>query len=360
MLSRLVLTDFRNHEDAAIEPGPGFVVLTGENGAGKTNILEAVSLLAPGRGLRRAPLGEMARQGGSGGFGVAAAISAEVDIATGTQASAPERRIVRIQSAPVAATALAEWLTILWLTPAMDRLFVDPASERRRFLDRLTLALKPGHAIHSNRYEAAMRARNRLLAEANEGTRPADPEWLTALETQMAEHGAAIDDARREAVAALGERLAAQVEGPFARAGLTLDGWTGSGVALAGDLARGRGRDMAAGRTLAGPHRTDLAVTHLGKRQAAALCSTGEQKALLLGIVLAHADLVAERVGRAPVLLLDEVAAHLDPTRRAALFDRLAGKGQVWMTGTEASLFDGIGVAGSWLTVADGRVARQT
>jgi DNA replication and repair protein RecF len=351
MLSRLVLTDFRNHADAAIEPGPGFVVLTGENGAGKTNILEAVSLLAPGRGLRRAPLGEMARQGGSGGFGVAAAISGEVDIATGTQPSAPERRIVRIQGAPVAATALAEWLTVLWLTPAMDRLFVEPAGERRRFLDRLTLALNPGHAVHSNRYEAAMRARNRLLAEASDGTRAADPEWLTALEAQMAEHGAAIDEARREAVAALADALADQPEGPFARAGLMLEGWTGEGAMLAAELARGRGRDMAAGRTLAGPHRTDLAVTHLGKQQPAALCSTGEQKALLLGIVLAHGDLVAGRTGQPPVLLLDEVAAHLDPYRRAALFERLAGKGQVWMTGTESALFDEVGAAAFRMTL---------
>jgi DNA replication and repair protein RecF len=343
MLSRLVLTDFRNHADAMIEPGPGFVVLTGENGAGKTNVLEAVSLLAPGRGLRRAALGEMARQGGSGGFGVAAALVGDVDIATGTQPSAPERRIVRIQGAPVAATALAEWLTILWLTPAMDRLFVEPASERRRFLDRLTLALNPGHAVHSNRYEAAMRARNRLLAEANEGARSPDPEWLNALEAQMAEHGAAIDSARRDAVAALAERLADQPEDPFARAGLALEGWTGAGDTLASDLAQGRRRDTAAGRTLVGPHRTDLAVTHLGKGQAAALCSTGEQKALLLGVVLAHADLVAERTGQAPILLLDEVAAHLDPFRRAALFERLAGKGQVWMTGTESALFDEVG-----------------
>jgi DNA replication and repair protein RecF len=280
----------------------------------------------------------------------------EIAIATGTQPSAPERRIVRIQGAPVAATALAEWLTILWLTPAMDRLFVEPASERRRFLDRLTLALNPGHAVHSNRYEAAMRARNRLLAEANEGGRPADPEWLTALEAQMAEHGDAIDNARRAAVAALAERLADQPEGPFARAGLLLEGWTGTGDTLAADLALGRRRDAAAGRTLAGPHRTDLAVTHLDKNQPAALCSTGEQKALLLGLILAHADLVAERTGRPPILLLDEIAAHLDPSRRAALFERLAGKGQVWMTGTEEALFEGLGAGASRLLVSGGRV----
>ena len=359
MLSRLVLTDFRNHVAATLTPGPGFVVLSGDNGAGKTNILEAVSLLSPGRGLRRAPLAEMARQGvlgGVGGFGVAAGLVGDIDIATGTQASAPERRIVRVQGAPVAATALAEWLTILWLTPAMDRLFTEPASERRRFLDRLTLALHPGHAVHANRYEAAMRARNRLLAD----DRPPDPDWLRALEVQMAEHGAAIDAARRDTVDQLGAALAGQAAGPFARAGLSLDGWTGAGDVLARDLARdlerGRARDAAAGRTLAGPHRTDLAVTHLDKRQGAALCSTGEQKALLLSIILAHADLVAVQCGHAPVLLLDEVAAHLDPHRRAALFDRLAGKGQVWMTGTEPALFDAVPGGATRYTVADGEV----
>jgi DNA replication and repair protein RecF len=389
MLSRLVLTEFRNHADLTLTPGPGFVVLTGENGAGKTNILEAVSLLAPGRGLRRAALGEMARQGGAGGFGVAATLSpsrlregsgegatyvlasgpdenaplprnsqaggeseseieiqagantqaqAEVDVATGTLSSAPERRIVRIQGATTTANALAEWLTILWLTPAMDRLFVAPAGERRGFLDRLTLALAPAHAHHAARYDAAMRARNRLLAD--EG-RP-DGDWLSALEAQMAEHGAAVDAARRETVTLLGTRLAHQDDSPFPRAGLTLEGWSGDTTRLQADLAQGRARDAAAGRTLIGPHRVDLIVTHLDKARAASLASTGEQKALLLGIVLAHADLVAERTGQPPILLLDEVAAHLDPARRAALFARLAGRGQVWMTGTEEALFDAI------------------
>ncbi|OYY79678.1 MAG: DNA replication/repair protein RecF [Sphingomonas sp. 28-62-20] len=355
MLGRLVLTDFRNHADLTIQPGPGFVVLTGDNGAGKTNILEAVSLLAPGRGLRRAALAAMARHGGSGGFGVAARLADATDLATGTQPSAPERRIVRVQGAPTAATALADWLTVLWLTPAMDRLFTEPAGERRRFLDRLTLALSPGHAVHANRYEAAMRARNRLLGE--EG--PTDADWLGALEAQMAEHGAAIDAARAATVGALGASLADHPQGVFARAGLVLEGWTGAGDTLAADLANGRRRDAAAGRTLAGPHRTDLGVTHLGKRQPAALCSTGEQKALLLGIVLAHADLVAARRGTAPVLLLDEVAAHLDPMRRAALFDRLAGIGQVWMTGTEPGLFEGIESAASRFEVACGRVTQR-
>lgn len=352
MLTRLALTDFRNHADAVLHPGARFTVLTGANGAGKTNVLEAVSLLAPGRGLRRAPLGEMARQGGSGGFAVAARLG-DVEIGTGTQAAAPERRLVRINAATAPATRLAEWLTVLWLTPAMDRLFTEPAGERRRFLDRLTLALAPDHASHAQRYEAAMRERNRLLA----GDEPADPDWLGALEARMAEHGAVLDANRRETVTALGERTAASPDDLFARAGLALEGETPvEPERLLRALREGRRRDAAAGRTLAGPHRTDLAVTHLAKGQTAALCSTGEQKALLLGLVLAHAALAAERSGRAPVLLLDEVAAHLDEGRRRALFERLAGVGQVWLTGTERALFAGLPQDAVWVEVAEGRV----
>jgi len=391
VITRLSLSNFRSYTDALITPGPGLIMLTGENGAGKTNVLEAVSLLSPGRGLRGAALGEMARSDGPGGFAVAARLSVplpgreglgvgaaagghgagregslrspthpqplpcregSVELGTGTLAAAPERRQVRINGAAASATSLAEWVSILWLTPAMDRLFLEGASGRRRFLDRLVLALAPDHAMHAARYEAAMRARNKLLAE--EGT--PDPAWLTALEARMTEHGAAIAAARGAAVSALAERLALAPEGPFARAGLRLDGWTEGD--LAQQLAHGRARDAAAGRTLAGPHRTDLLVTHLGKGQPAERCSTGEQKALLLGLVLAHADLVAERSGRRPILLLDEVAAHLDPSRRAALFERLAGAGgQVWMTGTEPSLFAAIGSGASRLAVAGGRVA---
>ncbi len=341
MIARLTLTDFRNHAALSLAPGAGFVVLTGENGAGKTNILEAVSMLAPGRGLRRAALSAMARQSGPGGWGVAATLDGDVEIATGTLASAPERRIVRVQGAAASAAQLPEWLTVLWLTPAMDRLFTAAASDRRRFLDRLTLALSPGHALHATRYEAAMRERNRLLTD----TRAADPEWLTALEARMVEHGTAVDAARIGTVTALAERLSDQPEGPFARADLALTGEAVEPEAFARALALGRRRDAAAGRTLDGPHRADLSVTHRDKRQAAALASTGEQKALLLAIVLAHAELVGDRTGRAPVLLLDEVAAHLDPLRRAALFTRLAGRGQVWMTGTEPELFADAGAA---------------
>ena len=342
MLSRLILTDFRNHAELTLSPGPGFVVLTGANGAGKTNILEAVSLLAPGRGLRRVALSDMARQGGAGGFGVAATLDggpdAAVEIATGAVATAPERRVVRVNGAAATGNVLAEWLSIVWLTPAMDRLFVEPAGERRRFLDRLTLALFPGHGLHATRYEAAMRARNRLLADDG----APDGEWLTALEVRMADHGAALDAARREAVALLVERLAGEDDGLFPRADLMLEGWSGDVDTLIDSLRQGRSRDAAAGRTLAGPHRADLSVVHRAKRQPASLASTGEQKALLLGIVLAHAELVAARTGTPPILLLDEVAAHLDPGRRAALFDRLTGHGQIWMTGTEAALFDQI------------------
>ena len=350
VLTRLSLSDFRSYADALIVPGSGFIVLTGENGAGKTNILEAVSLLAPGRGLRRAPLSEMARDGGAGGFGVAARLG-DVDLGTGATVQAPERRQVRINGAQAAATALSEWLSIVWLTPAMDRLFIEGAANRRRFLDRLVLALHPAHAVHTARYEAAMRARNKLLA----GDERPDAGWLAALEAQMAEHGGALAEARGDTVVALAERLADAPEGPFARAGLVLDGWSHGDLAT--ELAASRPRDAAAGRALVGPHRSDLLVTHLGKGQPAERCSTGEQKALLLGLVLAHADLVAERAGRRPILLLDEVAAHLDPLRRGALFEQLeTGGGQVWMTGTEDALFEGMGSFASRFKVAGGMI----
>jgi DNA replication and repair protein RecF len=349
-VSRLSLTDFRSYADALIEPGPGFVLLYGENGAGKTNLLEAVSLLSPGRGIRGASLSEMARQSGGGSFAVASRLG-DLDIGTGTTPSAPDRRQVRINSAPAAANSLGEWLSVLWLTPAMDRLFTASAGDRRRFLDRLVLALEPGHAHHAARYEAAMRSRNKLLAEPERG----DAAWLDALETQMAEHGTAIAEARARTVDALDQRSEQAPEDQFARAILSLEGWNGGD--LAQQLRSGRSRDTAAGRTLTGPHRQDLVVLHRTKAMPAAQSSTGEQKALLLGLVLAHADLVAERRGAPPILLLDEVAAHLDPTRRAALFARLEARGQVWMTATEAALFDGIGAA-SRFHVEAGTVTR--
>jgi DNA replication and repair protein RecF len=336
-VSRLALTDFRSYASALIEPGSGFVLLFGENGAGKTNLLEAVSLLTPGRGLRGAALSEMARQGGSGSFAVAARVG-ETDIGTGTLAPAPERRQVRINGAAASVNSLSEWLSVLWLTPAMDRLFTGSTGDRRRFLDRLVLALEPSHAHHAARYEAAMRARNKLLAEAIP-----DAAWLTALEDAMAEHGAAIGEARARTVAALDQRLADVPEDEFARAAIALEGWDRRDLASA--LAANRARDSAAGRAIEGPHRQDLAVTQRANQMPAAQSSTGEQKALLLGLVLAHAELVADRRGEPPLLLLDEVAAHLDPRRRGALFARLEGRGQVWMTATEESLFAGIDAA---------------
>jgi DNA replication and repair protein RecF len=352
-LSRLSLSNFRSYSDVRIEPGPGFVVLTGENGSGKTNVLEAISLLTPGRGLRGVPLTDIARQGGPGNFAIAAQIG-DIDLGTGTATNAPERRLVRINGAAASATSLSEWLSVIWVTPAMDRIFSDSAGERRRFLDRLVLALSPQHASHAARYEAAMRQRNKLLGE--EGA--PDPDWLTALEEQMVEHGTAVAAARATLVTDLGERLARQPESPFARAALSLEGWRPTdNDAYRRSLREGRGRDSSARRTLAGPHRSDLGVVHASKNRSAASCSTGEQKALLLGIVLAHADLVADRVDRRPVLLLDEVAAHLDPKRRAALFERLAAQdGQVWMTGTESSLFGEIGTTVSWLHVENGSI----
>jgi DNA replication and repair protein RecF len=353
-VSRLMLTDFRSYASASLEAGPGFVLLFGENGAGKTNLLEAVSMLAPGRGLRGASLSDMARKGGAGAWAVAAQLSplplagppptpsrereGAIQIGTGTLTAAPERRQVRINSAPASVNSLSEWLSVLWLTPSMDRLFTGSAGERRRFLDRLVLALEPAHAHHSSRYEAAMRARNKLLAEERW-----DEAWLASLEAAMAEHGLAIAEARARAVGALEERLADAPADQFASAAIALEGWSGGD--LAGTLSANRQRDAAAGRTTEGPHRQDLAVLHRVKQMPAASSSTGEQKALLLGLVLAHAELVADRRGEPPLLLLDEVAAHLDPKRRSVLFARLEGRGQVWMTATEAALFQGIGDA---------------
>jgi len=347
-VSRLALTEFRSYAGVTLEPRSGFVLLFGENGAGKTNLLEAVSMLAPGRGLRGAPLSDMARKGGAGGWAVAAKLG-DADIGTGTLDAAPERRQVRVNAAPAAVNSLSEWLSILWLTPAMDRLFTGSAGERRRFLDRLVLALEPSHAHHSSRYEAAMRARNKLLADERW-----DDGWLASLEAAMAEHGVAVADARLSAVAALDQRLAATPDDEFASAAIALEGWNSGDFAAL--LRINRQRDAAAGRATEGPHRQDFAVLHRAKRMPAASSSTGEQKALLLGLVLAHAELVADRRGEPPVLLLDEVAAHLDPKRRAALFARLEGRGPVWMTATEAELFDGIGTAASRFHVEPGQV----
>jgi DNA replication and repair protein RecF len=350
MISRLSLTDFRNHIDLTLTPKPGFVVLHGANGAGKTNILEAVSLLVPGRGLRRAALGEIARSRGSGAFSVLAELG-DISIGTGTDPGQPERRKVRINGATASANSLAEWLAVIWLTPAMDRLFTDSAGARRRFLDRLVLALEPAHAVHSNRYEQGVRQRNKLLT----GDTAPDPAWLDAIEVAMGESAAAINSARKRLMAELSIRLAMTPVGPFAVPKIALDSEHQDNVdALIDTWRRSRSRDTAAGRTLTGPHRADLIVHHSVSGQAAEHSSTGEQKALLLSIILAHAALVADLRGEAPLLLLDEVAAHLDPLRRAALYERLSATGgQVWMTGTESSLFEGVGAGANMYAIGD-------
>jgi len=347
-LSRLILNDFRNHAALDIRSGTQFIALHGSNGAGKTNILEAVSLLVPGRGLRRAAMSDMVRKEGSGGFAIVAHAGGNV-IGTGVSAEQPERRKVRVNESNATINSLAEWLSVIWLTPAMDRLFADGAAARRRFLDRLVLAINPGHARHSSRYEKAMQQRNRLLA----GGIAADPLWLDALEAQMAESGNFIQAARASVVEALSAQLQMTASGPFATPQIKL---VDKDAAADGDLAcawrKGRNRDAAAGRTLVGPHRADLEVLNSASGQIAEQCSTGEQKALLLSLILAHAALVAVLRDTPPILLLDEVAAHLDPSRRAALFGLLADTGaQVWMTGTEPELFNGIGVSAQLLTI---------
>jgi DNA replication and repair protein RecF len=358
-LDRITLGHFRNHAASRLDGAAHLNLLVGENGAGKTNVLEALSLFAPGRGLRRAGLAEMADQDGPGGFAVSAALDAgdgrePVMLGTGTQPDRPRRRIVQVNGAETSAVSLGEWLAVGWLTPAMDGLFGDSAGARRRYMDRLALALYPAHARAASRYEAALRERNRLLADATEP----DPRWLDAIEAQLAESGAALAAGRAALVERLAAELAALPEGPFARPALALAA-TGprEARALAEELARHRPRDRAAQRTLTGPHRDDLEVTMAGKEAPAAECSTGEQKAMLIAITLAHAGLAA--AGRPGVLLLDEVAAHLDPLRRDALFERLrAGRAQVWLTGTERAPFEAIlGEAATW-RVRDGQVER--
>lgn len=343
MLAQLDLTDFRNHAALRFRPESSFIILHGANGAGKTNILEAVSMLVPGRGLRRSALSDMSRKGGTGGFSIAAQ-SHGSQFGTAVQAESPGRRQVQINGATAAINDLAQWFAILWLTPAMDRLFTDGAGARRRFLDRLVLAVDPAHAAHSSRYDNALRQRNRMLAEGQQ-----DAAWFDAIEARLAEHGAAIALARDAMLEQLKLAIIAMPPSPFAKPVLTLavGDSTTKGTdshAFAEALRAGRSRDRAAGRTLSGPHRADLAVHHAGHGQPAAHCSTGEQKALLLSIILAHSGLVNAVRGTPPILLLDEVAAHLDPDRRAALFALLADSGsQVWMTGTEEQLFTAAG-----------------
>lgn len=353
-LDRITLARFRNHRDSVLTGSRQFNLLIGENGAGKTNILEALSLLAPGRGLRRAALEEIAGTG-SGSFAVGAnLLPDDLRLGTYSEAERPGRRLVRINGAASSALALAEWLSVLWLTPAMDGLFTGTASGRRQFMDRLAVALDPVHAAHAARYAAANRERNRLLAAEE----PVDPAWFDSLERLLAEHGAALSRGRAALVAALGEELAAVTGEAFARPALAYQpGGPTDAAALYAALAAGRAEERAARRTLIGPHRDELSVTLAAKGIPAAQSSTGEQKAMLIAITLAHAALAAR--GRASVLLLDEIAAHLDPLRRAALFDRLRqGRAQVWMTGTELAPFAGIAEEAAVWRVAEGRVER--
>lgn len=368
-ITRLTLTNFRNYAALSVELRPGAVVLTGDNGAGKTNLLEAVSLLTPGRGLRRAPYAEVAREGGDRGFALHARLdgpAGPVEIGTGVlggEAGENGRR-VRINGAPArSAEDMLEWLRVVWLTPAMDSLFTGPAGDRRRFLDRLVLAIDAGHGQRAIDYEKAMRGRNRLLAE---GSR--DGAWFDAIETQMAETGTAIAAARAELVrllAAMIARLPGDSPFPQAEIGLAgeLEAAVGAMPAVDAEerfrraLAAGRERDRAAGRTLEGPHRSDLVVRHRPKAMPAELCSTGEQKALLVGLVLSHARLTGEMSGLAPILLLDEIAAHLDAGRRAALFSILEELNcQAFMTGTDAALFSSLAGRAQFLTVDHGTV----
>ena len=351
----LKLTDFRNYARAELRLDARPVVLIGDNGAGKTNLLEAVSLLGPGNGLRGRPYGELPRKEGAGGFAVAASVVSgedEVEIGTGLPADAREEssgRIVRIAGKEESAGALAEYVKLVWLIPAMDGLFTGPASERRRFLDRLVLAVDPKMRAPLGRYDRAMRQRNRLF-QLKEGSRA----LFEGLEEQMAETGVAIAAARLQAVdrlISLIDRMRqARGEGPFPWALIALEGSLEAelGAHSATEvedefrvrLAEDRERDRAAARALEGPHLSDLVVSHGPKNSPASHCSSGEQKALLIGLILAKAELIKEIEGIAPLVLLDEVAAHLDQARREALFGEISRLGgQAWMTGTDRDLF---------------------
>lgn len=363
-IHRLKLTDFRNYAAASLSLDGRHVVLTGENGAGKTNLMEAVSFLSPGRGLRRASLADVARVGAPGGFSIFAEVDGmegEVEIGTGSdgEGEAVVRRLRINGTAAKSVDELTDHLRVLWLTPAMDGLFTGPAADRRRFLDRLVLSLDPAHGRRASNFERAMRSRNKLLAEGR-----FDPAWLSGLERQMAGLGVAMTLARREMLGLLaGLTRRTDEASTFPSAMLGLRGFLdeeGDVPAIEIEdrymemLAAGRHRDAGAGRTLEGPHRADLLVRHADKDIEAERCSTGEQKALLVGLVLAHARLVATMTGHAPVLLLDEIAAHLDEGRRAALFDRIdALGGQAFMTGTDRSMFSALGERAQFVSVHD-------
>ncbi len=370
-ITRLILSRFRSYDQLDLTVSGRMVVLIGQNGAGKTNVLEALSLLSPGRGLRRAAFTDMASSRGDGSFAVAVeAIGAQGDVLLGTGIDASGEtgsRKCRVDREPVgSAAAFAEHVRLVWLTPAMDAVFMGPASERRRFLDRLVLAVDAEHGTRVNALERALRNRNRLLEDGGTEAR-----WLDAAEREVAELAVAVAAARADAVRRLAALIEAEAEpeSPFPFARLALDGELENAVldepavqvedAYRRILREGRGRDRAAGRALAGPHLTDLLVLHGPKGITADQASTGEQKALLIGLVLAHARLVARLSGQTPLILLDEVAAHLDPMRRLALFDRLEAFGtQVWMTGADPAAFAAIAGRAEVLEVRSGRIDR--
>ncbi len=373
-VTRLRLTGFRNYDRLDLELGGRSAVLTGPNGAGKTNLLEAVSLLGPGRGLRRATLAELGRRPQDAGAPAPWAIRAEVagpdgglEIATGldTTPAGAARRRVKLDGAEVPGpAALGERVAIVWLTPQMDRLFLEGAGGRRRFLDRLVFGLQPGHATHTAAYEQAMRERNRVLRQS-----PREAAWLAALEDRMATEGVAIAASRREVAQLLASTCRERRDGPFPWVDLALAGtveaWLDEGLSaleaedrLRDRLAANRTQDRDAGATRLGPHRSDLLARHGPKDVAAADASTGEQKALLIGLILAHAQVTRLRRGMPPVLLLDELAAHLDRSRRQALYGMVAELGlQAFMTGTDAELFHGVGPATQHYLVENGRLA---
>lgn len=348
-ITTLTLSHFRSHRAARLELDGRPVAISGPNGAGKTNILEAVSLLSPGRGLRRAASDDLARKPDGIGWKIRAETTApfhEIE----TFAEGSDTRQTRIDGKAAPQVALARILRVLWLVPAMDRLWIEAAEGRRRFLDRMTMSFAPDHAEVVLTYEKAMRDRNRLLKDM-----VTDAHWYTALEAQMAEAAAQITANRQHALSRLAAAQAG-AETAFPAADLSLIGPEGDEMPddLAPALAANRRRDMAAGRTLLGPHRADLAAIYTAKGAPADQCSTGEQKALLISLILANARALAQDLGAPPILLLDEVAAHLDQNRRAALYDEICAMGaQALMTGTEPGLFDSLGDRAQNVTVAD-------
>jgi len=372
-IHRLTLTHFRNYRAASLNVRGDLVVLVGPNGAGKTNCIEAISFLSPGRGLRRANLEDVADNQGDGSWAVSAEVEGALGLATlGTGIDAPVAdasisRRCRIDREPVASsTAFGDHLRMVWLTPAMDGLFLGPASERRRFFDRLVLAIDSEHSARVSALDRSLRSRNRLLEVRNY-----DDHWCDAIERETAELAVAVAAMRGQTAARLAAMLRARGEASaFPSAEIVLDGWMENALisepATAVEdryrqiLRAGRARDAIAGRTLDGPHLTDLQVVYAPKNMPARDASTGEQKALLIGLVLAHAGLVAEMTGITPLLLLDEVVAHLDPRRRVALFGELSKLGaQVWMTGADPAAFADVGPSGEIFGVDFGQITRR-